>query len=98
MRRLLLITALVVSAAGCSNPCRDLGDRICRCAPTGTTEETCKRQVDNAVKAADPTKDQDQACDGFLTTCVAPDGVDFCEWVQSTDGKELCGLAYAPPQ
>jgi hypothetical protein len=96
MRRLLSIVALAVLAAGCNNPCQDLGDRLCKCLPVGTTTETCKREVDNAVKAADPTKDQDRACSDYLDSCNAPAGVDFCDWILTAEGEIACGLAYPP--
>lgn len=94
VKRLLVIAAFTALSAACSNPCRDLGDRICRCTPTGTSVDTCKRQVDNIVSSVDPTKDQDRVCSDYLDSCHAPDTVDFCEWLQTEAGKVACGLAY----
>lgn len=97
MTRLLAIAALAALAAGCTNPCRELGDRICRCTPTGTTVDTCKQQVKNIVDSVDPTRDQDRICSDFLDTCNAPADVDFCVWLSTVEGKQQCGLAYTPP-
>lgn len=94
MRRLLSIAALALLSAACSNPCKDLGERICRCIPVGTSVDTCKQEVDNMVKSVDPTKDQDQVCSNYLDTCGAPANIDFCEWLQTEAGKVACGLAY----
>ena len=92
-RALLLIAAVAGFAAGCSKPCQDLGDRICKCQPTGTSTDDCKKQVSNVVSSVDPTKDQDALCSDLLDSCHAP-GVDFCEWLATAEGKAACGLAY----
>lgn len=97
MHRLLAIAAVVALAAGCSNPCQDLGDRICQCNPTGVSEDTCKQQVDNVISDVDPTESQDELCSDYLDSCDAPSGVSFCEWLTTEAGKVACGLAYAPP-
>ena len=81
-------------AAGCTSPCQELGDRLCKCGPTGVSNETCKRQVSNAVDSADPTNAEEAACSGYLDTCGAPAGANFCDWVATADGKAACGLAY----
>ena len=94
MRRLVSIAALVLLAAACSDPCKDLGDRICQCVPVGSSVDGCKREVDNMVKSVDPTKDQDHACSDYLDSCNAPPDVEFCDWIQTADGKVDCGLAY----
>ncbi len=93
MRRLAL-ASLAALAAACTDPCQELGDRICQCPPAGVTTDTCKTQVKNAVGS--PTSDQDSKCSALLDTCNAPDGVDFCEWITTEAGKEACGLAYSP--
>ena len=97
MRR-LSIAALVLLAAACSDPCKDLGNRICKCIPVGTSVDTCKQEVDNMVKSVDPTKDQDRICSDYLDSCGPPAGVDFCEWLQTEAGKVACGLAYPSAQ
>lgn len=95
MRRLAL-AALAVLAAACTSPCQELGDRICRCPPTGVTKDTCETQVKNAVGS--PTSSQEDVCSKLLDSCNGPDGVDFCEWITTEAGKEACGLAYPVPQ
>ncbi len=94
MQRLLLIAAVALAAAGCSNPCRELGDRICKCTPTGSSVDSCKQEVDNVISSVDPTKDQDAVCSDYLDTCQTPAGASFCDWLQTADGKAACGLAY----
>jgi hypothetical protein len=99
MRRLLLIAAVTVLAAGCTGPCQELGDRLCKCGLSGTTTETCKRQVSNSVGTSifdnsGPTNAQEAACSDYLDSCNAPAGASFCDWVATSDGKAACGLAY----
>jgi predicted small secreted protein len=99
MHRPLAIAALVAIAtlaAGCSNPCQDLGDRICDCNPSGVSTDTCKRQVSNMLDDANPSKDQESVCSDYLDRCDAPRGADFCTWLSSAEGKQACGLAYTP--
>lgn len=93
MRRLLVIAA-VTALAACTPPCEELGNRICKCAPTGTTTDTCERQVSNIHDSADPSSSEDARCSDYLDSCDAPSGVDFCEWLSSPTGKAACGLAY----
>lgn len=94
MHRLLAIAAAVALVAGCSNPCQELGDRICDCNPTGVSTDTCQRQVSNMVKDVDPSKDQESVCSDYLDSCDAPSGADFCTWLSTGEGKRACGLAY----
>jgi hypothetical protein len=94
MHRLLLIAAVAALAAGCSKPCEDLGNKICRCNPGGVSDDTCKREVTNVLKDVDPTKSQEELCADYLDSCDAPSGVSFCEWLATEAGKQACGLAY----
>jgi hypothetical protein len=47
--------------------------------------------VDAELSKQKPT---DSQCSAWLDTCNAPDGVQLCEFIQSTTGKEACGIAY----
>jgi hypothetical protein len=97
MHRLVLIAAVAALAAGCTNPCQELGDRICKCPPTGTSTDTCKQQVSNVYDSVKPTNAQDAHCSDLLDSCDSH-GADFCEWLATADAKAACGLAYPPPQ
>jgi len=87
------LVALAVVSAGCGSPCEDLGDRLCRCSPAGTSRDTCERQVKEEVDRVSPSDEQEAFCDGRLALCAEPDGGDFCEWLQTSCGKVSCGLA-----
>jgi hypothetical protein len=97
MGRLLPAAVLLAALAACSTPCRDLGDRLCRCTAAGTSRETCERQVKQDLDRLDPSADQDDLCSARLDTCNAPDGAEFCEWIETTCGKASCGLSVEAP-
>ena len=97
MGRPVLAAALLAVLAACSTPCRELGDRLCRCAPAGTTRDTCERQVKEELDRLDPSDDQDAVCEATLDTCEAPEGAEFCEWLDTSCGKARCGLSVEAP-
>lgn len=96
---LALGLALAAGAAGCSQPCQDLGDRICQCEPEGQTRTTCKTNVKARVKASSPTADENSVCSAILGTCPDPNGdVNQCAWMLNTcAGRVACGLALPQP-
>lgn len=100
MARPAHLAALVVAVAlaGCSSPCKDLGDRLCRCTPAGTSRDTCERQVDEQLDRIDPTEDEQDHCEAVLASCNEPDGARFCEWLDTSCGKSRCGLSEEPPE
>jgi hypothetical protein len=97
MGRLPLAAAILALLAACSSPCRDLGDRLCRCTAAGSTRDTCERQVEQDLDRLAPSGDQDDFCSARLGTCDQPDGADFCEWLDTACGKASCGLSAEDP-
>ena len=98
MRLSFLAAALGAAAllAGCSNPCQDLGDRLCACVGAGTARDTCKAQVKNQLSDAKMTGSDKDFCSTKLDSCHVPStpaDVQFCEWINTADGKIACGLA-----
>lgn len=96
---LVLCASLALGAAGCSSPCRDLGDRICDCSPSGTTRTNCKTNVKARVSASAPTTEEQDLCSALLSTCPKPDNsLDTCSWMLNTcAGRVACGLALPTP-
>jgi hypothetical protein len=95
MRRLVALAALALASA-CTQPCQELANRLCRCSGGGSARDACERGAEdrlNDVGAGDSKQNQ---CEGFLDTCHAPQGADFCEWLATTDGKVACGIALDP--
>jgi hypothetical protein len=95
---LLALAALVAAGglAGCSNPCQELGNKLCACRASSTDRTTCERAVKDELNRLHPGKDVENLCDEKVKTCEAPKGVDFCTWLDGEDGKVACGLAYPP--
>lgn len=97
---LALLALLTVPLAGCGNACQDLGDRICACSGGGTSADTCKQQVSNLLDDTGVGAADADFCTRKLDTCNAPaqpDGVRFCEWVNTGCGKASCGLSNEDP-
>ncbi len=96
MRPLLPLALLVAALTACTGPCTELGNRLCQCVPIGTTQDTCRREVDQQLSKQKPS---DSQCSAWLDSCAVPSGVDvqFCEFIQSTAGKEACGIAVPTP-
>jgi hypothetical protein len=92
-----LVAALALAA--CTNPCEELGDRICNCQPEGTFRTSCKTDVKNRVKAAGTTDAREDACSALLGTCPDPGEVaGACDLLNTCQGKVSCGLALPPPE
>jgi hypothetical protein len=91
MRRAAALLSLAVLA--CSTPCEELGNKFCSCF-SGTTQDTCENQVEAQIDDANPNGAQEDYCQARLDECHAPSGASFCEWLDTADGKEACGLAH----
>jgi hypothetical protein len=88
MRRLAALLLLALAAACGSDPCQDLGERICACNP-GSTTDACQSLTESQLNDASLS---DGYCDQLLASCTAPSGAVFCEWLLTADGKAACGL------
>ena len=94
MRPAALLVAAALALAGCpDSPCQELGERLCACQP-GTTRDTCTTRVEDLLEDQDPGEG---FCEERLTTCNAPEGAVFCEWLLTEGGKANCGLAPEEP-
>ncbi len=96
MRLLAPIALAALALTACSGPCKELGDRLCQCAPSGTSRDTCQRQVDDALAKQSPSQSQ---CNAWLDSCTPnpPGGAQFCEWLLTDAGKSACGISYPTP-
>jgi hypothetical protein len=91
MRRLakplVLLAALLFAGCGKSN-CERLGERLCSC--TGLSSDQCTSQVTSELGGVPQSQSQ---CGELLGSCTQPPGVNFCEWLNTVEGKQGCGLA-----
>jgi hypothetical protein len=90
---LTLAAAATLALAACSNPCRDLGERLCNCTPAGTTKASCKQAVKTEVSNLNPGKDVEAVCSKALDSCYARDGIEFCDWINGRCGKASCMIS-----
>lgn len=97
MRSALVALAAALALSACTGPCEELGNRLCRCVASGTTRDSCERQVSNEISRVNPSKAVEDVCNQKLDTCNAPAGADFCEWIQTECGKASCGLSIEDP-
>lgn len=99
MRPALALTAALALAAGCGSPCQDLANRICQCRAAGILQDNCKTAVKNQLASGvqSPGPADEQYCQAKLATCHEQPNAALCDWINTTQGKEACGLAYAPP-
>ena len=84
---LLLAFVAIVGVGACGHPCRELSDRVCRCAQNADQEARCLRQV-RALASQDKLGHDAEAtrqCVAFLQTCT-------CEALAAGD-LAACGLA-----
>ncbi len=93
MRLLPLLAASALLASACSNACNALGERLCECAPAGTTKASCVDAAKAEVSRVNPNHDEQAACEAYLDTCYARAGVEFCPWIAGRCGKAACGLS-----
>jgi len=92
-----LLTALSLALAACSTPCKELGSKLCSCVGGGTTRDSCLKAMDNQLKDAAPSSANQDYCSSRLSSCGAPEGIQFCEWVNTRCGKASCGLSNELP-
>ena len=93
---LVLVAALVGSQAACTDPCRQLADRICNCELTAAQRQTCRQDRIDTQSSTDPlnlgattTSEQQDACIAALETCTCA--------ALDENKTELCGYTNDPP-
>ncbi len=95
----LVLAAVALLASACSNACQALGERLCECTLPGTTRSSCVDQIKAEVSRVNPNKDEQAACESYLSTCYAHDDpvthqqIEFCPWIAGRCGKASCGLS-----
>jgi len=95
---LAALSALALAAAGCSTPCEELGKRVCACQPAGSLRDACDRNVTQQVKNARTSEQQQDFCDGKLSSCPDPTSdSSACDLLSTPAGKDRCGLSYPLP-
>ena len=95
----LAFAATALVASGCGNPCQDLGERLCECAPAGVTKAACVDGVKTQIRQFNPGKSTEDVCSEKLRTCWARknpetgEDISFCDWLDGRCGKAACGIS-----
>ncbi len=88
----LLLLGLL-AAWGCSSPCHQVQQALCRCVgQTQTERSSCEDAASAQESLAPPTDAQLAACEALLPGCekVVAAG---CEGLRTGEGRKACGLA-----
>ncbi len=92
MKKLALLVATLLVAAGCNNDCYNLAKNICQCQPTATAISTCNSNISQFNSVANPTNADLARCTAALTNCDCRELAS-----DSPQSKVVCGLARANP-
>mgnify|MGYP006977228726 CR=1 FL=1 len=87
MMKQVLMFGMFVSmvAAACSDPCQELGEKICNCRPTELDRQNCLQRVSDESGQYDLSSDEENMCSALKKTCT-------CERLENQD-LAACGLA-----
>lgn len=93
--RTLAFAALACAAlaAGCSDPCQELGNRLCDCHGVGTTKASCTDSVRSEIQRLHPGEHTNNVCSDMLDSCHSATGIEFCDWIEGRCGKAACGMS-----
>jgi hypothetical protein len=86
MRIVLLSCWVTLALLACSNPCKDLAERICACEKTQLERQACR--ADRITSQERTIDDADaEVCSAALDTCTC----------QSLDENRLADCGFSPP-
>jgi hypothetical protein len=90
--RLLVCMLSLPLLAGCSTPCLDLANEICKCQPDTTSEANCQVNAQNAEAIFSVRGQDNEFCQQKLNS-----GACDCNLLNTAQGRQNCGLAFPPP-
>jgi hypothetical protein len=90
-----LVIAALASASACTDPCRQLADRICNCELTAAQRQTCRAdRIDS--QANDPLRLGPTSDTAEQDVCIA--ALETCTCAALDENKtELCGYTKPDP-
>lgn len=92
LRTLLVSASLVALLSACTDPCIELGEKICECesvSPTSYDADQCKLRLNKEASIIELSDDDQATCERLLDGCS-------CEALETAQGKQACGLAVEP--
>jgi hypothetical protein len=87
--RLLVCVLSFPLAAGCTNACIQLANRICSCQPDVVSQSNCQQLAQNA-EAQYSVRDQDEK---FCQAQLDSNACD-CNKLDTPEGRQNCGLSF----
>lgn len=89
--RLWVVALVLVAAVGCKSQCRQLSEKLCDCSINSVDKDTCIRRAASAESSGVVLTAADEAtCGALVSQCD-------CRIIDTTVGKQRCGLARTPP-
>lgn len=83
-----VLLGLALGATACGSACKDLANKICKCQPTRSKENACKRSTSAAKRNLELSSKEEDACQEILDS-----GDCTCQALQAGD-LAACGLAH----
>ncbi len=84
----VLVLGLSLGATACGSACKDLANKVCKCQPTRSKENACKRSISAAKRNLELSSKEEDACQEILDS-----GDCTCQALQAGD-LAACGLAH----
>jgi hypothetical protein len=88
----LLACVLMIAAAACSDPCRDLANQICVCLPDDGTRAACNQRAKEQEASFNVRPEDAAFCQHQLDT-----GACDCRNLATPEGRVGCGLSFIVP-
>lgn len=84
------VLAVLVFGSACKGQCRQLAEKLCACAGNTAELNACNQAAANEQARVGTTTDDEAICAALLPNCD-------CHTINTTAGKQACGLARPPP-
>lgn len=84
------VLAVLVFGPGCKSSCRQLAEKLCACAGNTNELNSCNQAAANEQGRVGTTSADEVTCQALLPGCD-------CHTINTTAGKQACGLARQPP-
>ncbi len=84
------VAAVLLFGSACKGQCQQLAEKLCSCAGNTVDLNNCKTAVANEKGIVTITNQDELTCAKLLPGCD-------CHTINTTEGKQACGLARPPP-
>ena len=84
------VLCVLVFGPACKGNCRQLAEKICSCSANTADLNACNQAAGTEQARVGTTPQDEAVCHDLLPGCD-------CHTINTTDGKQACGLARPPP-